>query len=241
MLERWRPSSAIARFAEDCPACAPCTPLPPSPPPSALACAPTAVAPAEASALAAAAREHARELSTQCGQTFADAMPDGSVYGGHYGSPPLLPLAHGTCPDVEASLALAERAPQPHAARDFDDRLADGAISLPAGCALRWFSPREACAALPGLILAIGDSLSRHLLFGLVQIASGNYATGLLAGFVAPPDSPAEGLLFPKEDEGGWHRDCTCEWAYSGMYCSRISMPKDAKHFAVRARARALR
>ena len=73
---------------------------------------------------------------------------------------------------------------------DFEGSMRNGARSnitgqfVPAGqCALRWFSPRQACAIVEslGFMLILGDSITRQLDTGLHMVLSGDYS------FTAPP------------------------------------------------------
>ena len=136
----------------------------------------------------------AAAASLQCGfaAPVSAAMPAGSVVS----DAPLPPVGHPSCADVEAALRGAVRGAQPAAARAWGDGLSDGPLTLPAGCALRWLSPAQACGALPGLLVLLGDSLSRHLAFALMQVLSGNYAAGYMLGFQRPPDDPFNSLFF---------------------------------------------
>lgn len=171
----------------------------------------------------------AASLSSQCGESrpFADALPVNYVIGGLLSSPPLHPGAHATCADVEGSLALAIRATN-GPIRNFGDGQPDGALTLPVGCRLRWFAPWEACSQLPGLLIFIGDSLSRHLGYGLRQVLTSNYAVGALAGFIVPPDSAENNLFFPPQAD--WSRLCRCDEAY--RICAHISFPQTRELFA---------
>lgn len=208
-----------------------CSPSPPSPPASSLTPfsdetrndAPTAPPPGGPPETLAAS------LSSQCGESspFADALPLNYVLGGLPTSPPLLPDSHATCADVEGSLARASRAVNAPG-RNFGDGLPDGALTLPADCRLRWFPPWEACSELPGLFIFIGDSLSRHLGYGLRQVLTSNYAVGTLAGFIAPPDSAENNLFFPPQAD--WSRLCRCDEAY--RMCAHIAFPPTRELFA---------
>ena len=145
---------------------------------------------------------------------------------GTYASDDPLPArGHPTCPDVEAALRGAARGPQP-GPRAWADGLSDGPLRLPEGCALRWLAPSQACEALPGLLVLLGDSLSRNLAWALQQSLSGNYASGPLTGFQPPLDSPSQGLFFPRD----WHNLCTCDELY--RICAHVHPPPSPKHFS---------
>jgi hypothetical protein len=171
----------------------------------------------------------AASLSSQCGESspFADALPLNYVLGGLPTSPPLLPDSHATCADVEGSLTRATRISNTPD-RNYGDGLPDGALTLPAGCRLRFFPPWEACGELPGLVVFIGDSLSRHLGYGLRQVLTSNYAAGTLAGFIAPPNSAENNLFFPPQAD--WSRLCRCDEAY--RICAHIAFPPTRELFA---------
>ncbi len=166
----------------------------------------------------------AAAASLQCGfaAPVSAAMPAGSVVS----DAPLPPVGHPSCADVEAALRGAVRGAQPAAARAWGDGLSDGPLTLPAGCALRWLSPAQACGALPGLLVLLGDSLSRHLAFALMQVLSGNYAAGYMLGFQRPPDDPFNSLFFPTD----WHSICRCDDAYKA--CAHLQPPFTVRHFA---------
>ena len=151
-------------------------------------------------------------------------MPRGTIFGG----PLAPPFSAATCPGIEGALAAAVRAPAavPLASRAVNDRLADAQLLLPANCSLRWLPPSEACSLMPAVLVLVGDSLSRHLTFALRQVMSGNYAAGALAGTVVPPDSPQDGLFFPRD----WYPLCLCDEAY--RICAHVQPPPTVQRWA---------
>ncbi len=169
---------------------------------------------------------HAAALaSAQCGfaEPVSAAMPLGTVIS----DAPLPSHAHPSCADVEGALARAVRGGGGgDSSRVWGDGNSDGALQLPAPCALRWLSPAQACGVLPGLLVLMGDSLSRHLAFALSQVLSGNYAAGPLLGFQPPHDDPANGLFFPED----WHALCHCDETY--RICAHVRPPPTARHFS---------
>lgn len=56
----------------------------------------------------------------------------------------------------------------------------DAPFELARGCALRWYTPSEACSLLAraGTLVIVGDSLPRHLTQALFAVLSGDYANG---------------------------------------------------------------
>lgn len=164
-----------------------------------------------------ASRALAVQLTSQCGEVYAAAMPEGTIFGGAH-SPPFSRLY---CPDIENAIAGAKRLPSvvPLHKRTFNDRTAEGALLLPSNCSLRWFPPHEACALMPSMLVLVGDSLSRHLSFAVRQVLSGNYVSGHLLGTVVPADDPANGLFFPKD----FYPLCTCNEAY--RICAHLHPP----------------
>ena len=196
--------------------------LPPAQPaPLGLAHRPT---PAPALPSTSAAQDAARLATAQCGELpYSDAMPLNTVYGGTL-APPFSP---STCPGIEAALraAVREAPATPLSARAFQDGKADGALTLPANCSLRWFPPSEACSLMPSMLVLVGDSLSRHLSFALRQVLTGNYAAGHLAGTTVPPDSPEHGLFFPPD----FYPLCLCDNAY--RICAHLHPPPTAQRW----------
>ena len=178
-----------------------------------------------AGAAAASGAAHAAALaSAQCGfaEPVSAAMPVGTVIS----DAPLPPHGHPSCADVEGALARAVRGGSGGGPRAWGDGRSDGALALPAPCSLRWLSPAQACGVLPGLLILMGDSLSRHLAFSLSQVLSGNYAAGPLLGFQPPHDDPANGLFFPED----CHALCHCDETY--RICAHVRPPPTARHFS---------
>jgi hypothetical protein len=68
----------------------------------------------------------------------------------------------------------------------------DAPIEFPAGCGLKWYTSREACAlvASAGSLLIIGDSLQRHLAQALMSVLSGNLVHGAALPHKLPGDAP---------------------------------------------------
>ena len=115
------------------------------------------------------ALEMLRASTDQCGRIYVDTLPDAVL---------LHPLAAAECPgSVRRALDALVRPPRRADAQPTDL----SPLTLP-GCALRWFTPPEACdlIARAGHLVLIGDSLSRHIATALHLILSGNYVSGAI-------------------------------------------------------------
>ena len=80
----------------------------------------------------------------------------------------------------------------------------DGPLIL-SGCRIVWYTPEEACALVErtGLLIFHGDSLTRHLIQGIITVLSGDFVntTNALANPADPDYPPPDG--------------CKCDGAYS--------------------------
>jgi hypothetical protein len=135
-----------------------------------------------------------REMTTQCGKTYFDVLPQPAVVMRAVDE-------ERECPDLQGSVLAATR-------EHWDE---DGvwAFDKPAkplnvpNCRLRWFAPHEACDLIESLgnFVMIGDSLVRALTTALFTIMTNNYKFG--------------GTRNAAELPVVW-KQCGCEDAYGG-------------------------
>ena len=80
----------------------------------------------------------------------------------------------------------------------------DGAFNLGNDCVVQWFTREEACdlVARAGMVLLVGDSLSRHLAQAFISVLAGNIAHGSVLPQRLSAASPQ--LL----------KECSCDAAY---------------------------